>query len=181
MKGQGPTPAPHHRGKGPQAGPFGPGLVTNVTLMEMPLGLARRRETRQNPSEAPGKPRACLGLITQALSGLGLAWGQPVTVWPGTSWLVQRQISGHGSLSPPERGVLRTERLGQQEEAVALRLWNERFRSCQGASAEVLNCRGVCGCVMSLGLRNCQARAKREVSSTPDPAPSSQHGRLGAL
>lgn len=138
-------------------------------------------ETRQNPSEAPGKPGACLGLITQAPSGLGLAWGQPVTVWPGTSWLVQRQISGHGSLSPLERGVLRTERLGQREEAVARRLWNERFRSCQGASAEVLNCRGVCGCVMSVGLRNCQARAKREVSSTPDPAPSSQHGRLRAL
>lgn len=138
-------------------------------------------ETRQNPSEAPGKPGACLGLITQAPSGLGLAWSQPVTVWPGTSWLVQRQISGHGSLSPLERGVLRMERLGQREEAVARRLWNERFRSCQGASAEVLNCRGVCGCVMSVGLRNCQARAKREVSSTPDPAPSSQHGRLGAL
>ena len=76
---------------------------------------------------------------------------------------------------PPGRGVLPTEWLGQREEVVALRLWNGRLRSCQGASAEVLNCRGVCDCVMSVGLRNCRARAKREVSSAPDPAPSSQH------
>lgn len=87
---------------------------------------------------------------------------------------MQRQISGHGRLSPPGGACCRPS-CWDNGKRWWLRLWNGRLRSCQGASAEVLNCRGVCDCVMSMGLRNCRARAKREVSSAPDPAPSSQH------
>lgn len=45
--------------RGPQVGPFGPGLLTSIILLEMPLGLARPGRDRTQPKgsqELPGPP-----------------------------------------------------------------------------------------------------------------------------
>lgn len=75
----------------------------SLILTETPQVWPDLREAGQNPSETPGKLGAAWASLPQALRGLGLARGQAVTVWLGTSWL---QISGRGSLSPRGKGEL---------------------------------------------------------------------------
>lgn len=55
----------------------------SIILTEMPQVWPDPREVGRNPSQTPGKPGAAWTSLPQALGGL--AWGQPVTVWLGTS------------------------------------------------------------------------------------------------
>lgn len=81
-------------GRAAAAGPQGeraregtrwPGLVTSIVLTETLPALAKPDRHNKTQVSRPGKPGAAWVSLTQAL-GLGLAWGQPVTVWLGTRW-----------------------------------------------------------------------------------------------
>lgn len=52
---------------------------------EMLPALAKPDRDNKTQGRRPRKPGAAWVFLTQAL-GLGLAWGQPVTVWLGTRW-----------------------------------------------------------------------------------------------
>lgn len=65
--------------------PGGPGPVTSIVPTEVLPALAKPDRDSKTQGRRPGKPGAAWVSLTQAL-GLGLAWGQPVTVWLGTRW-----------------------------------------------------------------------------------------------
>lgn len=101
------------QGRGPQAGPFGPGLITSITLMEMPLGLARPERDGTKPKRDAREAGSCLGLRHSGSQRPGPGLGPACYCVAGNKLVSAASDKGHGSLSPLGKGVLRAERPGQ--------------------------------------------------------------------